>query len=65
MKQMAGELSRVNAEQALMTKTMQWKLYYKMCNKEGDADGKKKAKQALEDLLDINNDKGGNEEGGE
>jgi hypothetical protein len=65
MKQMAGELSRVNAEQALLRKTMQWKLYYKMCNKEGDADGKKKAKQALEDLLDINNDKGGNEEGGE
>jgi hypothetical protein len=41
MKQMAGELSRVNAEQALMRKTMQWKLYYKMCNKEGDVNGKK------------------------
>ena len=41
MQQMAGEISRVNAEQALMRKSKQWKLYYKMCNKEVDANGKK------------------------
>jgi hypothetical protein len=33
--------------------TMQWHLHYKMCDDEGDAKGKKKAKTALEDLLGI------------
>ena len=36
---------------------MKWKMYYKMCNNEVDANGKK-AKQALKDLLHIDNEKG-------
>jgi len=39
-------------------KPMKWKMYYKMCNKEGDAN-EKKAKQALKDLLHIDNEEGG------
>lgn len=50
---MSKKMGDMNDEHVLMRKTMQWKLYYKMCNNEKDTDGMKKAKMALEELLDV------------